>query len=83
MVIAAQTKDIRFRHGQLGREPRLVDLWSHRQGFNNPREYAAHPVATHNVPDEGVYRPHAWAAFGTADLESADYRACDSYGPMY
>jgi len=41
------------------------------------------PVAMHNVPDEGVYRPHAWAAFGTGDLESADYRACKTYGPMY
>jgi len=41
------------------------------------------PVAMHNVPDEAIYRPHAWAAFGTGDLESADYRACNTYGPLY
>ncbi|HNX13690.1 MAG TPA: L-fucose isomerase [Oscillospiraceae bacterium] len=41
------------------------------------------PVALHNVGDERVFRPHAWSAFGTDDLESADYRACGYYGPMY
>ena len=41
------------------------------------------PVALHNVAEEQVYRPHAWAAFGTKDLESADYRACETYGPLY
>ena len=41
------------------------------------------PVAMHNVPDEKVYRPHAWAAFGTKDTEAADYAACKQYGPLY
>lgn len=41
------------------------------------------PVVMHNVPDEKVYRPHAWSGFGTADNESADIRACDFYGPLY
>ncbi len=41
------------------------------------------PVALHNVEDERIFRPHAWSAFGTDELESADYRACASYGPMY
>ncbi|MGN1305881.1 MAG: L-fucose isomerase [Oscillospiraceae bacterium] len=41
------------------------------------------PVAMHNVPDEELYRPHCWSAFGTADPEGADYRACSSYGPLY
>ncbi len=41
------------------------------------------PVAMHNVPSEKIYRPHAWAAFGTEDTEGADYRACAAYGPMY
>ncbi len=41
------------------------------------------PVSMHNVPDEKIYRPHAWSAFGTKDLESADYRACEHYGSMY
>ncbi len=41
------------------------------------------PVAMHNVPDERVFRPHAWNAFGTAHSESADYRACAAYGPLF
>jgi L-fucose isomerase len=41
------------------------------------------PVSMHNVADADVYRPHSWAAFGTKDLESADYRACQAYGPLY
>lgn len=41
------------------------------------------PVSMHNLPDEAIYRPHAWAAFGTQNLEGADYRACESYGPLY
>lgn len=41
------------------------------------------PVAMHNVPDEDIYRPHCWSAFGTSDLEGADYRACKNYGSLY
>ncbi len=41
------------------------------------------PVAMHNVPEEKVYRPHAWKAFGTESAEAADYAACEKYGPMY
>lgn len=41
------------------------------------------PVTMHNVPDEKVYRPHSWSAFGTEDRESADYKACAAYGPIY
>lgn len=41
------------------------------------------PVSVHNVPEEEIYRPHAWASFGTSELESADYRACSAYGPLY
>ena len=41
------------------------------------------PVSMHNVPDEKIYRPTAWGAFGTKDLEGADYRACATYGPLY
>ena len=41
------------------------------------------PVSLHNVPDADIYRPHAWTAFGTKDLEGADYRACQNYGPLY
>ncbi len=41
------------------------------------------PVTMHNVPAEKVYRPHSWAAFGTQDLQAADYAACRHYGPLY
>ncbi len=41
------------------------------------------PVYMHNVPQDKIFRPHAWAAFGTKDLESADFRACKTYGPNY
>lgn len=41
------------------------------------------PVNMHNVPSEKIFRPHAWAAFGTEDSQSADYRACATYGPLY
>lgn len=41
------------------------------------------PVYMHNVPPEEIFRPHAWAAFGTSNLEGADFRACEAYGPLY
>jgi L-fucose isomerase len=41
------------------------------------------PVNMHNVALERIYRPSAWNAFGTEDLEGADYRACRNYGPLY
>ena len=40
------------------------------------------PVCMHNVPDEKIFRPAAWNAFGM-DKEGQDYRACQAYGPMY
>ncbi|MGI9428190.1 MAG: L-fucose isomerase [Bythopirellula sp.] len=41
------------------------------------------PVYMHNVAAESIFRPSSWNAFGTADLESADFRACGNYGPLY
>ena len=41
------------------------------------------PVSMHNVPEEKIYRPHTWAAFGTQNTESADFAACKHYGPLY
>ena len=40
------------------------------------------PVCMHNVPEEEIFRPAAWSAFGM-DKEAADYRACATYGPFY
>lgn len=40
------------------------------------------PVCMHNVPEEKIFRPAAWNAFGM-DAEGADFRACQTYGPLY
>ncbi len=40
------------------------------------------PVCMHNVDDDKIFRPAAWAAFGM-DTEGADFRACNNYGPLY
>jgi len=34
------------------------------------------------VDDENIFRPSAWAAFGSNN-EGADFRACETYGPLY
>ena len=41
------------------------------------------PVSLHNLPEDKLYRPHAWAAFGTQNAEAADFAACKQYGPLY
>jgi L-fucose isomerase len=41
------------------------------------------PVFMHNVPEEKIFRPHTWAAFGAMDPQGADYRACANFGPLY
>lgn len=40
------------------------------------------PVCMHNVPEDQIFRPSSWSAFGM-DKEASDYRACDAYGPLY
>jgi len=40
------------------------------------------PVCMHNVEEKNILRPAAWNAFGM-DKESADYRACENFGPLY
>jgi L-fucose isomerase len=41
------------------------------------------PVNMHNVPADGFFRPSAWSSLGTADPEGADFRACQTFGPLY
>jgi len=41
------------------------------------------PVCMHNVPEEKIFRPSAWTAFGAMDPLGADFRACATFGPMY
>ncbi|HLN20490.1 MAG TPA: L-fucose isomerase [Bacteroidales bacterium] len=40
------------------------------------------PVCMHNVPEDKIFRPASWNAFGM-DKEGADYRACKAYGALY
>lgn len=40
------------------------------------------PVSMHNVPEEKIFRPASWNAFGM-DKEGADFRACAAYGPLH
>jgi len=41
------------------------------------------PVYMHNVPEEKVFRPSAWTAFGAMEPQGADFRACANFGPLY
>ncbi len=41
------------------------------------------PVNMHNVDENKIFRPSMWSAFGTNDMEGADYRACSVLGPLY
>ncbi|MFX3634346.1 MAG: L-fucose isomerase [Candidatus Pristimantibacillus sp.] len=41
------------------------------------------PVNMHNVAEEKIFRPRVWGLFGTENKESADYRACTNFGPLY
>jgi L-fucose isomerase len=40
------------------------------------------PVCMHNVPEDKIFRPSTWNAFGM-DREGADFRACSTLGPLY
>ena len=40
------------------------------------------PVCMHNVKEDDIFRPSAWASFGM-DKEGSDYRACENFGPVY
>ncbi|GGD97899.1 L-fucose isomerase [Paenibacillus nasutitermitis] len=41
------------------------------------------PVSMHNVPGDQIFRPRTWGMFGTESTESADFRACANFGPLY
>ena len=41
------------------------------------------PVSMHNVSEDKIFRPAVWNAFGTQDLEGADFRACEAFGALY
>lgn len=41
------------------------------------------PVSMHNVDESRIFRPSVWTAFGSGDFTGSDYRACQTYGPLY
>ncbi len=41
------------------------------------------PVYMHNLSQDRIFRPSTWHAFGTENRESADFRACETFGPLY
>jgi L-fucose isomerase len=41
------------------------------------------PVGMHNLPEEQIFQPSAWSAFGAMDPQGADFRACANFGPLY
>lgn len=41
------------------------------------------PVYMHNVPEEKIFRPSVWTAFGAMEPQGADFRACANFGPLY
>ncbi len=41
------------------------------------------PVSMHNVPEEKIFRPATWSAFGALEPQGGDYRACANFGPLY
>ncbi|MBU3125290.1 L-fucose isomerase [Sinomicrobium weinanense] len=40
------------------------------------------PVSMHNVDPGRIFRPSTWNSFGM-DREGSDFRACNTYGPLY
>ena len=40
------------------------------------------PVCMHNLPEDDIFRPAVWNAFGM-NKEDADYRACATFGPQF
>lgn len=41
------------------------------------------PVFMHNLDPAALFRPSGWTAFGSADPEGGDFRACRNFGPLY
>jgi L-fucose isomerase len=41
------------------------------------------PVCMHNLDSNDLFRPNSWYRFGSLDEQSADYRACSTYGPLF
>ena len=66
-----------------GKEDHYLDVLGDKAILSSLASLLRIPVDMHNVPAERVFRPSAWARFGTQEPQSADYRACSTYGPLY
>lgn len=60
-----------FIHGHIGAE--LITLAS----------MLRIPVVMHNVPEDKIFRPHIWGAYGSLGSQAGDISACKALGPMY
>lgn len=71
----------------------VMDAWGSNHSVMTPGHVGADfislaanlriPVYMHNLEEENIFRPSTWTAFGTSDLEAADFRACEKLGPLY
>lgn len=41
------------------------------------------PVDMHNVEADRIFRPAVWSRFGSLEPQAADFRACQTFGPLY
>ena len=41
------------------------------------------PVYMHNMEETNLFRPSSWNLFGANEPMSADFRSCQTYGPLY
>lgn len=41
------------------------------------------PVSMHNIPKNRIFRPHAWASYGTDKSVASDILICKDLGPLY
>ena len=72
-ILPQQINTVYQLYADLRQEPDLITLAS----------MLRIPVYMHNVERERILRPKAWVPFGTAEPESADFRACATFGPLY
>ncbi len=88
LVCAAPTgkgpfRDVYTRDGDVGREPLCPSARPCRRPTSSRwRRCCESRLSMHNIDPAAVYRPSAWASFGM-DAEGQDYRACQTYGPLY
>jgi L-fucose isomerase len=41
------------------------------------------PVDMHNIEPDRLFRPAVWSRFGSLEPQAADFRACQTFGPLY